>query len=97
VFISEELEAAIASNPKFKRWIDEMAQVLKGDMCAGEQVQKRLIAPKYRRLGVNNLYRYRHPEGYRSCYTITTREGLGPCPTIIDILSHPEYDKVFGY
>jgi hypothetical protein len=38
------------------------------------------------------LYRYNHPEGYRSCYTIVNK-----CPRILDILPHPVYDRIFRY
>jgi len=45
----------------------------------------------------NNPYRYDHPEGFRSCYTLVMCEGLGVCPLIIDLKTHTDYDKVFGY
>ena len=80
------------------KWIQDMVGVLKENMFAGERIQKDRIPPKYRvKYGVNNLYRYDHPEGYRSCYTLLNKEGLGVCPIIIDLMSHKEYEKVFGY
>ena len=44
-----------------------------------------------------NLFRYAHPEGYRSCYRIFYEEEIGVCPHILDLLSHEEYDGIFGY
>jgi hypothetical protein len=75
-----------------------MEVVLKENMFAGEQISKKQIPHHYKeRYGVNNLFRYAHPEGYRSCYTIFNKEGFGVCPHVLDLLSHEEYDLVFGY
>jgi hypothetical protein len=70
-----------------------MEKVLGENMYAGELIRKSQIPKQYiDRYGVNNLYRYSHPEGFRSCYTV-----VNCCPVILDIMSHAEYDKVFGY
>jgi len=75
-----------------------MKIVLKEDMMAGEPIQKKQIASHYlQRYEVYNLYRYRHPEGYRSCYTLHKFKELGVCPVILDIMPHPEYERRFGY
>ncbi|MFB0514023.1 MAG: hypothetical protein ACETVQ_00450 [Candidatus Bathyarchaeia archaeon] len=83
---------------KLRRWIEDMETVLLENMFAGQLVKKRQIPSHYiRRYGVNNLFRYRHPEGYRSCYTILNVEGHGVCPVILDIMSHEVYEGIFGY
>jgi hypothetical protein len=97
ISISKELNdllQTLGPNHKFSKWIEDMKNVLKEHVFSGEQVKKNQI-PKYYidKHGVNNLYRYRHPEGYRSCYTVVK----GYTPRILDILSHPEYEKNFGY
>jgi hypothetical protein len=70
-----------------------MKEVLKENMYAGELIRKSQIPKQYiDKYHVNNLYRYSHPEGFRSCYRI-----LNGCPYILDVMSHAEYDKVFGY
>jgi len=101
VFKTPELESLLKSlgpDHKFVKWIEDMKIVLEGNKFAGDLIEKKKI-PKYyvRCYGVNNLYHYRHPEGYRSCYTISNREGVGVCPLILDILSHSEYERIFGY
>lgn len=101
VYQSPEL-CALLNDPscddKIRRWIDDMGDILKGNMLAGDPIRKRLI-PRYylTRYGVNNLYRYEHPEGYRSCYTLICFDEVGVCPIILDIMSHSEYDRRFGY
>jgi hypothetical protein len=101
VFRSRELAEFLETlNPSSKlgRWLENMEIVLKEHMYAGEPIKKRQIPPHYvERYGVNNLYRYAHPEGYRSCYTVFYEEGIGVCPHILDLLSHEEYDRIFGY
>jgi len=95
VFLSKELDSLLKSNPQSKlaKWIKDMSVVLKENKLAGEQIGKSRIPQHYiKKYGVWNLYRYDHPEGYRSCYTI-----LKKCPHILDIVPHPVYDKIFGY
>ncbi len=84
---------------KFNKWIGDMKSVLKGNMFAGNHIKKKLTPQHYiRRYGVsNNLYRYEHPEGFRSCYALLDYDGLGVCPLILDLKTHSEYDKIFGY
>lgn len=93
-----ELLNDLKCEDKIKRWNNDMGLVLKNNMFAGDPVQKRLI-PRYylNRYGVNNLYRYEHPEGHRSCYTLMCFDNVGVCLIILDIMSHPEYDRRFGY
>ncbi len=64
---------------------------------AGEQIRKSRIPQKYlAKYGVNNLYRYQHPRGFRSLYTLLN-EGKGLIAVILDLISHKEYDRTFGY
>ncbi len=96
IFVSEGLALLlrkVGAKNKLSKWGDGMEIVLGENMYAGELIRKSQIPKQYiDRYGVNNLYRYSHPEGFRSCYTI-----LNGCPIILDIMSHAEYDKVFGY
>lgn len=96
VLVSSELAYLIGQlgpDDKFSRWIADMSLVLKENMFAGELVQKSLIPDYYKeKYGVSHLFRYRHPEGHRSCYYVCE----GSC-VILDILTHEEYDKRFGY
>ncbi|MFX0133138.1 MAG: hypothetical protein ACFFDN_05790 [Candidatus Hodarchaeota archaeon] len=88
----------LEADHKFVRWIDGMKEKLLLNMLSGNSIQKRRIPKYYRdKYGVNNLFRYEHPEGYRSCYTLVNIEGVGVCPIILDLLSHPEYERIFGY
>jgi len=101
VFHSQELDILLkAQNPqsKLRRWIADTENVLTEHMYAGDMIKKNQIPSYYnKKYGVNVLFRYAHPEGYRSCYTVLNVKGLGLCPYILDILSHEEYDRIFHY
>ncbi len=96
IFIAEDLVKLLEkSGPKDRtsKMINGMKEVLGENMYAGELIRRSQIPKQYiDRYCVNNLYRYSHPEGFRSCYTI-----VKGCPVILDIMTHAEYDKVFGY
>lgn len=96
VFLSMELDTFLKSlRPKDKRakWVGSKAVIPKENKFAGEPLKKSQIPRSYiEQYQVNNLFRYGHPEGYRSCYTIVSF-----CPHILDIMQHKEYDKIFGY
>lgn len=80
-----------------RKWVDDMQQVLAENMFAGDNVPKDRIPRYYRdKYGINTLFRYDHPDGYRSTYTIRN-VGDGVSVFIFDIMSHREYDKRFGY
>jgi len=101
VFCSEELQRLLNSlDPahKFNKWIDDMKATLKWNMFAGDSIPKRQIPSYYvEQYGVNALYHYPHPEGYRSCYVLLKYEGIGVCPLIVDLMTHDEYTTRFGY
>lgn len=82
---------------KFNKWIADMKSVLKENMFAGDYIAKKIPKHYIRRYGVNSLYRYDHPEGFRSCYTLLEYGRLGVCLVILDLRTHPEYDKIFRY
>ena len=90
--LNQKLQA-LPEDHKYLKWIADMKAVLKENMFAGDLIKKGIVPQVYlEKYGVNNLYRYEHPEGHRSCYTIV--EG---CAYIIDLMTHPEYDLRFGY
>ena len=84
-------------NNEYKKMIDVMTDNLLVNCRAGNQIPRDRIPDYYiNKYGVNNLYRYRFPGGFRGIYTI-----LRPPDEIngwiLDLLDHDEYDKRFGY
>jgi hypothetical protein len=96
VFFVIELDSLLKTlddDHKFHKWLADMKTVLKEHMFAGDLIGKTLVPAFYQeKYGVNNLYRYDHPEGHRSCYTV-----VNGCVYIFDIMTHAEYDLRFGY
>lgn len=89
----KDLLKRLGQQHKFSKWITDMSLVLKENMYAGQLVEKKKIPSFYvRKYAVDHLYRYGHPEGHRSCYIIYK----GSC-VILDIMTHEEYNKRFGY
>ena len=101
VYRSEELKrllASLDSAHEFNKWINDMEIALKWNMFAGESIPKRQIPHYYiERYGVNALYRYDHPKGFRSCYGLLKNGEMGVCPLIVDLMTHDEYTRRFGY
>ncbi len=98
--VTEELKdflVSLGQNDERHSWIREVKAVLLENRVAGEQIRKSRIPQKYlAKYGVNNLYRYRHPRGFRSLYTLLN-EGTGLIAVILDLMSHKEYERTFGY
>jgi hypothetical protein len=59
---------ALGPKHKFRKWMDDMEIVLKGNMLAGDSVPRVQIPLYYReKFAVNNLYRYEHPRAGVLC------------------------------
>lgn len=75
---------------------------LKTDAFAGDQIPKsRIPAQLAARNGlkgpVTNAWRFELPLAFRAIYTIQSSPGTGAVALILEILSHKEYDRLFGY
>jgi len=72
------------------------------DAFAGDQIPKdRIPAGLSKRSGLpsrlTNAWRFELPLAYRGVYTVQSVSGLGTLILILEILSHKEYDRLFGY
>lgn len=101
VFTSIDLHnyySSLGKNHKHRKWIKAMREILSENMLIGEKIRKNRMPRDYiRKYNVSNLYRYAHPEGFRSTYTIQLMGEDGFCPIILDFLSHNDYEQVFDY
>jgi hypothetical protein len=71
--------------------------VLKGNMFAGERIERRKF-PKYyvQKYGVNNLYKSNLDSRTRLVYTLVADES-GVAVVVLEILDHKKYEERFGY
>ncbi len=75
-------------------WRDKLSQ----DPTAGDHVRRSLIPKKLqKKYGIENLWRLELPGAWRAIYTVASTPGICPEVHIIRILSHKEYERLFGY
>ncbi len=75
-------------------WRNRLAQ----DVTVGDPIRKSLIPPVLKRdYEIDNLWRLELPGGWRALYTIASRPAGMPEVSILRILSHKDYDRLFGY
>ena len=80
-----------------RKWLEEMMTTLRENMFVGESIRKRQIPAYYvKKFGVNNLFRYHLPGGFRAVYTLV-REGNDVSVVVLEVLDHKNYDNRFGY
>jgi len=80
-----------------RRIVDKGLDVSKENMFAGERIEKRRFPKFYlQKYGINNLYKYNLDSANRLVYTLVADES-GIAVVILEILSHKEYEKRFGY
>lgn len=79
--------------------VKKKVELIKMNPHYGEPISKKLIPKKYvEEYGVTNLFRVKLPNFWRMIYTLTSGETVVEIIAfVIDIYSHKEYDKVFGY
>ena len=101
VFISDELEDSFNSLPEddfVKKSIIRAIRDLRQNAFAGIQVPKRLIPKEYiRKYGINNLWKYDLPRGWRLLYTITSENEVELISAILEWFDHKDYERKFRY
>ena len=77
--------------------VDKGLDVLKENMFAGARIEKSKFPRFYvQRYGVNNLYKYNLDRANRLIYTLVGDES-GVAVVVLEVLTHKEYEKRFGY
>lgn len=101
VFISQKLEDTFNSlddQDFVKKSIIKAVRDLKTNAFAGVHVPKRLIPSQYiRKYGINNLWKYDLPKGWRLLYTVTSENEVDIISAILEWFDHKEYERRFKY
>lgn len=88
---------SLPEDSRLKKEIDLAKELLKSRADIGDKIEKKKIPKEYvREFGLDNLFRYGLGEGYRLLYTVLSDGRVKTC-SVIDVLSHSEYEKLFGY
>ena len=88
--------------PKQRKKLPWWILRLKEDAFAGDQIPKDRIPRELATRSslpppLTNAWRFELPLAYRGVYTIQSAPGVGTVVFILEILSHKEYDRLFGY
>ena|SRR3989338_7044956 len=92
-----------ASNSKTERMIlkavNQKVELIKINPHFGDGVAKKLIPEEYKnKYGVTNLFRVELPAFWRMLYTLSDGESeVEIIAFVLDIITHKDYDKKFGY
>jgi len=87
----------LPENSELKVIIDEALDALKENKFAGILVPKKKIPKIYiREYCITNLYKMNLRRNYRLTYVLIGLDE-GVCPHIIEVMTHSEYLKRFGY
>jgi len=101
VFISPELEEdfnTLKEDDMIKKSIIRAIQALKENAFSGIQVPKKLFPKEYIiKYGINNLWKYDLPRGWRLLYTVTTDNEVELISAILEWFDHKEYERRFKY
>lgn len=101
VFISDELEEdynSLKEEDFLKKAITRAIRDLRQNAFAGIQVPKRLFPKEYvRKYGINNLWKYDLPKGWRLLYTVAPTNEVELISAILEWFSHKDYEKRFKY
>ena len=101
VFIDKKLEASFNSlkeNDPIKKSIIRAIHDLRQNAFSGIQVPKRLIPKVYiQKYGINNLWKYDLPKGWRLLYTVTADNEVELISAILEWFDHKNYEKRLKY
>ena len=99
VFISDELEDSYNSLPQddlVRKSIMKAIKDLRQNAFAGIHVPKRLIPKEYiKKYGINNLWKYNMPKGWRLLYTVTSENEVELISAILEWFDHQENERRF--
>lgn len=86
-----------SDNQRLLKSIDNKVERLKLDPTAGDQLPARLFPKEYaEKYKINNLWKIDLVDFWRMLYTLRGDRVEVVC-LILGYMSHPEYDKKFGY
>ncbi len=101
VFISSELEEdfnLLTAEDPIKKGIIRAINDLRENAFSGIQIPKRLFPKEYvQKYGINNLWKYDLPRGWRLIYTVTADNEVELISAILEWFDHKDYERKFGY
>ena len=100
-FVNARLERTYrrlkTENPLLYKWLTRAFDDISKNPYCGIFISKRRI-PKYyiQKYGIENLWKYDLPKGWRLLYSISGEE-VWIIALILEWLTHPQYERRFGF
>ncbi len=100
-FANDSIEKEFNGLPEdnlIKNHILKAIEEIKHNAFCSTPIPKRLIPKEYvKKYGVQNLWKYDLPDGWRLIYTITTPNKVEILSVILEWFDHSNYEKRFNY
>jgi len=101
VFADVKLEKdydCLLENDEIKKYLKRAIGDLQDNAFCGIQIPKKLVPIVYvKKYGIDNLWKYDLPDGWRLIYSITTLNKVEILSVILDWFSHKDYERRFNY
>ena len=93
----EKLKSGKFEEKKLAKFIERAILDLKEDSFCGIRIPGELTPKKYiEDYGINNIWKYNLPNGWRIIYTISADE-IKVLSIILEWFNHKEYERRFNY
>ena len=93
----DKLKTSKTEDKMLYKWIGRAIDDLEINAFCGTQIAKKLIPKIYlTKYGIDNLWKYDLPSGWRLLYSVANGEVL-IVSIIIEWMTHKEYEKRFKY
>ena len=94
----EKLKNSKVEDQMLYKWVERAIKDLGENCFCGIQIPKRLFPKEYvQKYGINNLWKYDLPRGWRLLYTIAPNNEVELISAILEWFDHKDYERRFGY
>jgi hypothetical protein len=91
------LEKGDFSEKQLFKFLIKATDDLKRNAFCGIHMAHNFIPKEYKKFGIDNLWKYDLPNGWRLIYTITSPDKIELITVIIEWFDHKNYEKRFNY